>query len=58
MLFSMKETGQRRTKGARKYRTESAVDVETVGSVGDRRKCVRKAIFHPFHKTKNFLKGA
>ncbi len=33
MCFSMKGTGQRRTKGVRKSRTESAIDVEAVNSV-------------------------
>lgn len=44
----MKETGQGRTKGARKNRTESAVDVETVVGVVGERKCVRKIALSPF----------
>jgi hypothetical protein len=46
--FSMKETGQGRTKGARKYRTDSAVDVETVGGVAGERKCVRNIALSSF----------
>jgi hypothetical protein len=46
MGFSMKETGQRRTKGVRKVRTESAVDVETVSGVaGERRGCAQDCSF-------------
>jgi len=46
MGFSMKETGQRRTKGARKVRTESAVDVEAVsGVVGERKGCAQDRSF-------------
>jgi hypothetical protein len=46
MGFSMKETGQRRTKGARKVRTEFAVDVETVsGVVGEREGCAQYRSF-------------
>jgi len=44
----MKETGQGRTKRARKIRTESAVDVETVGGVVGERKCLRKIALSSF----------
>ncbi len=46
MGFSMKETGQRRTKGARKVRTRFAVDVETVsGVVGEGKGCAQDRSF-------------
>jgi hypothetical protein len=46
MEFSMKETGQRRTKGARKVRTEFAVDVETMSDVvGERKGCAQGRSF-------------
>jgi hypothetical protein len=54
MGFSMKETGQRRTKGARKVRTESAVDVEAVsGVVGEMKGCAQDRSFIFGIKPKN-----
>ena len=57
MEFSMKETGQRGTKGAREVRTEFAIDVETVsGVVGERRRCAQDR-FHLFWIKQNSERG-